>query len=201
VRLGLKTLTLAVFVVCVLYNAIAHTAKYVLLTTPRFHHLRALEYLGDRVSAEDTLFFSDDRYSVLYLDRLQSTYAGSDQNRAYWILPYTVGSRDLEQQTVKDFTCFVAQKPEGPIVWMLSSGALRTLDAESGIATIDIVQSWGRLEIDFRVHEMLRQAYDSTFLRGRVETITYEREVAGQVTESRLFNTGQMPEFCESGNG
>ena len=116
----LKILLSASLIFCVLFNPAAHTLKHVLLDEPRYHGFGAVDLVHAKISANDTLLYTDDRFAPPFLDLVTKTYDGTGSVSAYWIFPPLMGGRELEKRTVMDFVCRIRQDEGGTVVWAVT---------------------------------------------------------------------------------
>jgi hypothetical protein len=171
---------------CVLFPAMAHVVKYVVQADARYHHLEALRQVSSKIVADDVVFFGDDRFAMLFLDRLSTTYADRGDARAYWVFPYFVGSRELEDETVRAFVCKARKLGGASLVWAASEEFLESFDADERIAVV-WAGYWTRMHVRLAIDDVMYRRENVVIFRGRINRITWDRRHVGSPEPETIY--------------
>lgn len=192
---GRRLALLAVVVVAVLANPLAHLAKHVLAATPRFHPLPLAAAVRPAIGAGDRLFFSDDRFLLTFADRKIANLKGDRAFQAHWVLPYFLGDRDFEDRVVAEFVCDLAAAPDRRVIWIVSANRLGWLDRSARLATIESRRYAGsrRLQYLLRYDDILYEAHNVVALKGEVSRVT---EILPNGEQKAIYRSPDLAPTC-----
>lgn len=158
-------------VVAVLFNPITHISKRVLLEVPRYSGTTANSRVRQNLRAGDAVFSTNDRFLVPFIDLAEKTYRQEATVEAFWILPFVIGNKDLEQRTVGKLVCYVEQRAGKNIIWGLAKRNITNFASNKDRLSIRISTRYRILTVDFNVSENYYEFHDGLYVRGVIERI------------------------------